>query len=106
MAKVGHSCCRSVWPSVPMLLCAFHVKKAWALNLQQRVTDKGHMELLRKSIDGLMRFNPPHDPIRSPERQAQLEIQRIMEQHTQACPAFIDYFKKQWAQRPGKLKIS
>ena len=95
--------CRTVWPSVPMLLCAFHVTKAWALNPQQKVSDKGHMEALRKSLDGLMRFNPASDPIRSPSRQARIEIEQVLAQHAETCPAFVEYFKRQWAPRPGKF---
>ena len=79
-------------------MCAFHVKKAWALNLQQKVHSKEAMEMLRKDLDALMRYNPPASWLISPRRQADVEIQRVLAAHA-GCPAFVAYFERQ---RPGK----
>lgn len=94
--------CRAVWPQTRVLLCAFHVKKSWALNLVTKISSKDSQEAIRKDLDRLMRFNPPPDPAKSDWELAREELDAFAQKYSQSCPVFVTYFKGNWATRPGK----
>jgi hypothetical protein len=91
---------RVVWPSVPLLLCSFHFKQTWALNLKQRVSTDAMKEIIA-DLDRLSRFNESH-PVLNALQQAKAQIDAFLLKHKDAG-TFADYFKKQWANRPGEV---
>ena len=92
--------CRDVWPSVPILLCAFHVKQAWATNLQRKTTKGPHQQEMIKDLDDLMRFNVPSIPL-YPHNAAAGRISAFLQKHEASSPAFVSYFRETWSSRPG-----
>lgn len=98
-------CFREVWPDVPVLLCTYHVKQAWALNLQQKVPSGSHIESLRHDLDALMYYNQPQqDPpldLRQLKDIADAKIRGVLDKYRRSALAFVQYFEQHWAHRPG-----
>jgi hypothetical protein len=92
-------------PGVPVFLCAWHVKRAWLLNLTSTVADAEKRTEIWLALDGLMRINVQLPANHSKEELAKLcddALERFYSRFS-AQNAFITYFKKEWAGKIGAL---
>lgn len=90
-------------PGVPVFLCTFHVMQSLAKNLQIKVTNKTELKAMSDALHQMIRINdlgPGNHSIAAMQRRMKPEFDAFCEKHwTQ--PAFVEYFKQNWANRPG-----
>ncbi len=94
-------------PGVPILLCAWHVKRAWLKNLTSTVADAAKRQEIWAALDVLMRLN-----VQLPAEHSSAELSKLCEEALRRFferfsehAAFIAYFKKEWASKVGEEKI-
>ena len=95
-------------PGVPVFLCAWHVKRAWLLNLASTVADADKRTEIWLALDGLMRLNVQLPASHSKEDLAKLcedALERFFKRFSDHV-AFITYFKREWAGKIGAFHFS
>ena len=92
---------KAVFPDVPVVLCIFHVKKAWINKLHEIGELRGEAKVatrarLRKALDEAMNAKD--------ERAADAVLQKFYHDFDTLCPKFIKYFKSTWASNPARMR--
>ena len=91
-------------PEVPILLCGWHVKTAWAKQLLQKIADVKTRESLGAALDKLMRLNVAA-PDSFTDEQLQHMIRAALDKFYKDFvgeAAFIKYFKAHWDPKASK----
>ena len=85
-------------PDVPIFLCAWHVRMAWAKQLVQKVTNANTRQAMGKALIELMCLNVAAPGDFTDEQLRQM-FKEAIQQFYQDFPeeaAFIKYFKDHW----------
>ena len=90
-------------PEVRSLLCAFHVKIAWARGLREKVPDEADRKRLKDGLERLMRMTPAivSQSTEQNRVQADAELQRFYAINSDQV-AFVEYFKREWVPKIGE----
>ena len=92
-----------VLPSLPIILCAWHVVEAWKKNLMQKVSDKMAPQRVA-AYDALcdVMYTCTDHQGEGMEDAMQQKLVNVYAVFEPVIPEFIEYFKKEW-QNSGKL---
>jgi hypothetical protein len=89
------STCREVFDGVPVILCSWHVKRAWLKALNEKVRDAELRLEIFKKLEAIML----HDPATGSLEDVATDVEGMIEaffQEYQEQTAFTGYFRKTW----------
>ena len=87
--------CRKVWPGVPIMLCLWHVRKAWKENVVQKIKDETLRVKILKVVEDIM-YSSDLIQGEAAVTRAKVKIVGMRDDFPQARD-FIHYFEETWS---------
>ena len=103
-ARNERSAIASIFPDIPILLCIYHVRKAWTQKLMECVRDHGTRIAMNKALEDLCYGSNlfiDESVGDSYETCARMKL-AVFKDRFCTEPAFVQYFEKEWEPCMGK----
>jgi hypothetical protein len=98
---------RSRFPGVPVLLCNYHVRKAWLRNLVEKVRDEETQRAMYKELCDLQELAvfTADGAVDKEALDAAVDgaAAAFVTKYSPCAPIFCKYFEEHWWLKPGRL---